>query len=401
MKYFDNKKIKFGVVVFFLVLAGAGIYFLKFKFGQLSLGGADNFVPVAVDNQKNESVTVMDEVATIMESKSEPVQPAVVEPEKITSAVLDAETKVEIKTDELKPADELPSTGTERFVVALGADGIDQVAKDLAAQGFVADVDDFKKIFALAEAEAGGYKLSKKMNVAQIAAVLKQKPYMEWVVIPEGLRKEEVAAILGGALGWTRAQEDKWAAVDTQTKADNVEGVYFPDTYLIPVDEASLDVAKRLVAKFNEKFAVYLPEFSAQNIKWTTGLTLASIVQREAANAGQMPLVAGILWNRLEQGMALNVDATLQYARGDAGKGWWAPISVRDKQIDSPYNTYKNKGLPPHPICNPGIAAIEAVLKPEKTDCLYYLHDAGGAIHCAKTYEEHQANIEKYLKTAD
>jgi UPF0755 protein len=97
--------------------------------------------------------------------------------------------------------------------------------------------------------------------------------------------------------------------------------------------------------------------------------------------------------------MALNADATLQYARGDIGGGWWVRISASDKLTDTPYNTYMYKGLPPHPICNPGIAAIEAVLNPAQTDCLYYLHDNRRVTHCADTYEEHLANIEKYLKT--
>jgi UPF0755 protein len=97
--------------------------------------------------------------------------------------------------------------------------------------------------------------------------------------------------------------------------------------------------------------------------------------------------------------MNLEIDATVQYARGNTGSGWWAPVTSGDIQnIDSYYNTYKYKGLPPFPISNPGIDAIEAVLHPAETDCLYYLHDNNRQIHCAKTYEEHQANIEEYLK---
>jgi UPF0755 protein len=95
--------------------------------------------------------------------------------------------------------------------------------------------------------------------------------------------------------------------------------------------------------------------------------------------------------------MTLGIDATLQYIRGDVGKGWWAPITVADKQIDSPFNTYKYKGLPPHPISNGGIPAIEAVLNPQTTDCLYYLHDKNHVTHCSVTYEEHLQNIQTYL----
>lgn len=190
----------------------------------------------------------------------------------------------------------------------------------------------------------------------------------------------------------------KFITVDTVSDPNYIEGVYSPDTYLIPVAESTGDVAKRLISKFNEKFAVYLPEFNAENVKWTTALTMASIVQREASGNADMPLIAGILWNRLNQDMPLDVDSTLQYVRGDVGNGWWAPITVADKKTSSPYNTYLNNGLPPHPISNPGISAIEATLNPATTDCLYYLHDSNHVTHCAATYAEHLQNIETYLK---
>ncbi|HRY62824.1 MAG TPA: endolytic transglycosylase MltG, partial [Candidatus Paceibacterota bacterium] len=158
------------------------------------------------------------------------------------------------------------------------------------------------------------------------------------------------------------------------------------------------DVAKRLRVKFEEKYSEFSKEAAKQNIKWTTVVRLASIIQREAAGKEDMPLISGILWNRLDKGVKLEVDASIQYIRGDVGKGFWAPISVSDKKIDSPYNTYMYKGLPPHPICNPGAEAIKAVLYPEKTACIFYLHDPLGKIHCAKDYSEHLKNIKEFLK---
>ncbi len=245
---------------------------------------------------------------------------------------------------------------------------------------------------------AGGYRISKSMNAWQIADALLQEPYMKWVVITEGLRKEEIADILAEALGWSEAETKEWITVDTIKQSDYFEGVYFPDTYLIPKDEPAAQVVGRLQAKFQEKFAPYAQEALKQNIKWTTLLKIASIVQREAAGKDDMPLVAGILWNRILKGMKLEADSTLQYARGKTDGGWWAPITVADKKTDSPYNTYLHKGLPPHPISNPGLDAIEAALYPAKTDCLYYLHDSSKIIHCVKTYEEHLKNIETYLR---
>lgn len=289
---------------------------------------------------------------------------------------------------------------SQRFIVPMNKNSLDEVSAVLLDAGFIKDEDSFQGLFGkdIKNIVPGGYRISREMNETQISEIFKNKPYMKWVIIPEGLRKEETADVLANFLGWNNTQKQKWLAETKTMENDYTEGVYYPDTYLIPIDETPLEVAKRLISKFNEKFSPYLPEFTRQNIKWTTGLTLASIVQRESANASDMPLIAGILWNRLENDMALNTDATLQYARGNTGNGWWSSISPSDKQINSPFNTYTNKGLPPHPICNPGITAIEAVLHPAQTGCLYYLHGDDGITHCAATYEEHIANIDKYLK---
>lgn len=289
-------------------------------------------------------------------------------------------------------------TGTEkeRFIVPLNSDK--PIVETLKSAGFIKNTFAFKlaSIFN-GGTEPGGYQISKSQNVWSIASTLSKNPYMKWVVIPEGLRKEEIAELLAKNLGWPEEEKDKWIKIYTAPDSDHTEGVYFPDTYLISVNEAPIDVAKRLRVKFEEKFSPFAKEAVAQNIKWTTLLKLASIVQREAGGKEDMPLVAGILWNRLSKNMMLEVDATLQYARGDTGNGWWAPIKVSEKQIDSPYNTYKYTGLPPHPISNPGLEAIEAALRPATTTCLYYLHDSSGGMHCSDTYEGHKQNIEKYL----
>lgn len=287
-------------------------------------------------------------------------------------------------------------TETERFVVPLNSN--ESVAALLKSGGFIKNTLVFNLASVLrGQAEPGAYRIAKSQTLWQIASTLSKEPYMKWVVIPEGLRKEEIAELLAQTLGWPEEEKEKWVKVYTAMDFDYTEGVYFPDTYLIPTSEAPLDVAKRLQAKFEEKFAPLAEEAVAENIKWTTLLKLASLVQREANGREDMPLIAGILWNRLLQNMRLEVDATLQYARGDTGSGWWAPITLSDKQLDSPYNSYKNEGLPPHPIANPGLTAIEAALRPASTSCLFYLHDRAGEIHCADTYEEHQRNIEEYL----
>jgi len=294
-----------------------------------------------------------------------------------------------------------PGSGeNERFIVPLNT-GTQAVVEKLKNEGFIRSTFGFDVILLLRgsiSVEPGGYKISKGMSVWEIISTIKSGPYMKWVIIPEGLRKEEIADILTKTLGWNENEKSEWIEGDTTKNQDFFEGVYFPDTYLIPKDEEPVKVAERMQNKFQEKFAEFAKEATKQNIKWTTLLKIASIVQREAAWKSDMPLIAGILWNRLLQDTKLEVDATVQYIRGNTEKGWWAPIKIVDKQIDSKYNTYKYKGLPPHPISNPGITAIRAVLFPEETKCLFYLHDNQKQIHCAVSYEEHQRNIEKYLR---
>ena len=95
--------------------------------------------------------------------------------------------------------------------------------------------------------------------------------------------------------------------------------------------------------------------------------------------------------------MPLEIDATIQYVVGEQGR-WWRPVTLEEYKIESPYNTYLHKGKPPAPICNPGLAAIEAVIHDQSSDYFYYLHDENRRIHCAETYKEHLENIEKYLK---
>jgi UPF0755 protein len=253
--------------------------------------------------------------------------------------------------------------------------------------------------FRFSEIKPGGYKISRAMNAKKLITILTSNPQLKWITIPEGLRKEEIGERLAKELNWSDTELEKWNTIYTAMEYDYREGVYFPDTYLIPVDESGLDTANRMIRRFNEKFAGYPKKFAERDVLWTTGLKIASIIQREAAGKEDMALISGIIWNRLLSDMPLEIDATVQYARGKTDAGWWAPLKPGDiNNIDSAYNTYKHKGLPPTPISNPGMDAIDAALNPEETDCLYYLHDKDRQIHCSKTFEEHQQLVEKYLR---
>lgn len=290
---------------------------------------------------------------------------------------------------------------TEIFIMNMESDNV--VGVELEKQGYIKSMITFDIVMALKgngeKVQEGGYYLSKNMNVFQIADEITNGPDLKWVTVLEGMRKEQIGEKLKDTFGWSDEELDKWNNTYTSMRFDYTEGVYFPDTYLIPVDEDGLEIANRMIARFEERFSPYSDKFSEKDIKWTTAVKIASIIQREAGGKNDMPLIAGILWNRLLKNMKLDIDATVQYARGKTTNGWWSRISSQDiKDIDSPYNTYKYAGLPPTPISNPGLDAIDAVLNSEETDCLYYLHDSKSNIHCAKTYKEHLENINNYLR---
>jgi UPF0755 protein len=289
----------------------------------------------------------------------------------------------------------------EVFTVPQKSDGFD-VTTALSEQKLIKNEAAFRLLFNILAKDKkvapGGYYLSPNMNAWQVLTKITGKPDLAWVTVSYCLRKEQTGEILAETLGWDSTKLQEWNMLYSDTNSDYFEGVYYPDTYLIPVNAKPEEIASRFIARFNEKFAPLADQFLAKNIKWTTGLKIASLIAREAAGSEDAKLISGIIWNRLEAGMPLQIDATLQYTLGKNSAGrWWGTIDLSQKENDSPYNSYLHKGLPPTPICSPNVDMIEAVLNPETTDCLFYLHDASGQIHCAKTYQEHLTNIKKYL----
>lgn len=299
---------------------------------------------------------------------------------------------------------EIPSRaqfGNKIFVVERNTTKA-QVMKKLEEQGIIKNQYAFTLLYALMSGlkhiEPGGYEVSPDANTWEVIKILRKPPSLRWVDIPEGSRKEEIAEIITKELNWSEDTQKEFLSAYIVLGDIAREGTYLPDSHLLPVREGGVAVAKRIIDRFNEAFAEYYPKLLKENIKNDTALKIASLVQREAAGKEDMPLVAGIIWNRLNRSMRLEIDATVQYAKGKTEKGWWAPIKSEDRKIDSAFNTYKYKGLPPHPIANPSLDAIEAVIHPTKTGCLYYIHDINKQIHCARTFTEHRRNIEKYLK---
>lgn len=245
---------------------------------------------------------------------------------------------------------------------------------------------------------AGGYEITKDMNVFEVATILSKGPTLKWAVFIPGLRKEQMAEILADTFGWKQSDVDGFLNAYKSVPNALPEGNYYPDTYLIPVKESGEQVGVRMINHFNEKFAPLSEKLLAANIKNDTAVKIASLIQRESAGQTDAKLIAGIIWNRLLKGMRLQLDASIQYSKGLTNGKWWSPVYPKDLKIDSPYNSYLYKGLPPTAISNPSLWAIEAVIEPEETDCLYYLHDPLRNIHCSVTYEEHLKNIREYLR---
>ncbi len=288
------------------------------------------------------------------------------------------------------------------FAVPQEKVGVDVVQK-LKKEGYIRNGKAFRMllwIFARdKEIASGGYRLDPAMSALAVMKKVTGQPQLVWVTTWGCLRKEQVGEMIAPKLEWNGDQLGAWKALYKEDKPEWAEGVYYPDTYLLPKDEPVEAVARRFIDNFNAKLSPLLGEFVKQNIKWTTGLKIASLIQREAAGPEDMKIISGIIWNRLNTGMKLEIDATMQYTKGKKPDGsWWGPVDLAEKRRDSPYNTYVRKGLPPTPICSPGMDAIRAVLEPEETDCVFYLHDRNRQIHCAKTYEGHLKNIKTYLR---
>ncbi|MBI5356290.1 endolytic transglycosylase MltG [Candidatus Collierbacteria bacterium] len=248
--------------------------------------------------------------------------------------------------------------------------------------------------------QAGSFKLSPSMAIGEIANVLKTGIIDTWITIPEGWRAEQIVDELKNQGLLENLNFNELYKLFRQS-----EGRLFPDTYLFAKDSS----AEKIIEKMTENFDAKILSLTSERINPLTHelIIQASLVEREARHDVDRPLIASVLKNRLKIGMALQVDATLQYAKAtqeirnrkqETGNNeWWGPVIPSDKNINSPYNTYKFPGLPPGPIANPGIEAIKAVLNPAETDYLYYISEPDGTTHYAKNLEGHNANIRKYL----
>jgi UPF0755 protein len=251
---------------------------------------------------------------------------------------------------------------------------------------------------------AGEFNLSPNLSIPKIVERLTHGPEEVWVTVPEGLRREEIMEKFVAGLE-IKEMEKELFRKEFLTASSGKEGYLFPDTYLFPKNASASAVVKMMLNTFDKRVDDKVKnDIASSDYDLSQVVTMASLVERESRGNAERPVVAGILYSRIKLGMPLQVDASVQYVLANLrckattiGCQWWPTILLGDRQFSSPFNTYKVKGLPPAPICNPGLSSIKAAVYPEDSNYLYYLHDTKGVIHYAKTLEEHNLNVGKYI----
>lgn len=241
--------------------------------------------------------------------------------------------------------------------------------------------------------KAGHYVLNTGMHYGEIFAVLEEGPNNKArLTIPEGLTVDQTAGRVAQAT--SISVEDFLAAADDGDyqvpyipldNQDNLEGFLFPKTYDMAADASSREVVEMLLHQFDVETAD-LDWSRAEELGVTPyqAVTIASLIEREAVLDEERPLVAAVIYNRLKKNMLLQIDATVQYALPE----WKDVLTYEDLKTPSPYNTYLHKGVPPTPICSPGLASIEAALNPADVDYLYYVATGNGGHFFTADYNE-------------
>lgn len=300
--------------------------------------------------------------------------------------------------------------GNDVKIVVNQGDTADMISEKLKKEGIVSSKLLFKAFSRVSgtgsDFKTGSFLINSGDSYAQICQKLITVPLPEgtiWVTIPEGFELRQIADKLEseGLINREKFYEEiengkfEYSFIDELPKRENrLEGYLFPDTYLLsPTDGEHAIInamLKRFVEVFNEKY-----QKRAKEMDMTTDevITLASIIEREALGDSDRTLVSSVFHNRLKSNDMpyLQSCATVQYILKERKK----VLSVSDTKINSPYNTYINKGLPLGPIASPGEKAISAALYPEKSDYLFFVLDSSGNHRFAKTHEEHLLNQKK------
>ena len=322
------------------------------------------------------------------------------------------------KSEELaKPAgtDDTPII----FTVEPG-ESVAQVAGDLKAQGLIGDTELFRRYVQYkgldAGIQAGTYTLNKTMTIPEIARTLQQAGAQEQqVTIPEGKRLEEVAVLVAGqttipADTFLQLAQTGWQGTDLPQNYSflaevpamgTLEGLLFPDTYRLPLNATAYDLIDRMLENFERQVTPEIgQQFADHGLSFYEGIALAAIVEREAVIDAERPTIAGVFHNRLRDGWPLASCPTVQYALGyrpDEETWWKRQLYFVDLEVASPYNTYRNQGLPPAPIASPGLLSIQAAANPAETEFYFFMVDCtknDGSHFFARTEAEHLRNFE-------
>lgn len=255
--------------------------------------------------------------------------------------------------------------------------------------------------------QAGHYELERGLSPMQLLHALYEGPVRPYlgegksgefvkVTIPEGLTLEQIAELFDDPQAFLDAAASPAILSHLPEGVTHAEGFLMPNTYFFDGQPMPAQIARRMAEEFAETYAALLVEIpDATTIDPLRVVTVASLVEEESRAEEERPIVASVIYNRLEKGMALGMDSTLQYVLKKYGQR----MLYEDKEVDSPYNTYKNVGLPPGPISNPGVACLRAALAPMDTDYLYFVSNADGKTHTfSRTLREHEAAVQKYRR---
>lgn len=319
----------------------------------------------------------------------------------------------------LKAADPL-SGETMEFRVEKG-EGASQIISSLKQSGIVKSELAFKYYLWKTNSgnflQAGTYELSPRMTIPEIVKILKEGSVKKngdflgvKITVPEGYGTEDIETALVLAELPVRKTELQEAVQVSANLAYEIfgyrflkelpsratlDGFLFPDTYFFDKNAQLNDIVGKMLENFDTKITDPMRvKYKARGKNLYEIVITASLLEKEVKTFEDMQIVSGILWKRMEIGMPLQVDATLAYITGKKT----GEITNNDKLIDSPYNTYLYRGLPPTPIVNPGLNAIKAAIEPVQTDYLYYLSTPEGKTIFSRTLEEHNENKAKYLK---
>lgn len=303
----------------------------------------------------------------------------------------------------------LNSEASERNFKIESGQSVDSISMSLQDAALIRDAESFRAYLIYSgldtSIQAGEYKLSAAMSAIDIAREIQDASATEATfTILAGWRMEEIAASLPTSglaitpdefLSVARTRRDDY---DFLADADSAEGFLFPDSYIFSRNILVHELVDELLRNFSLRLTPDLTQgFEQQGLTAYQAVTLASIVEREAVKNEEKPLIASVYLNRLNIGMKLDADPTIQYSLGfDFASGtWWKnPLSLDDLQFDSPFNTYIYAGLPPAPISNPDLDSLQAVAFPAETPYYFFRAkcDGSGYHSFAETFEEHVAN---------